>query len=399
MGTHLSTEQPIDEQFEERSQGMSVEPQSLSQPNRLRNPLAYILTEILTKKAKLDEDLVKENNAILNDFLKTFIAEMKGCDKTFALLFQEIYYTGSYYSDLRVSRPDEYDLNIKLKFPFKSVNVEFNSQVPSYVKYSITDESNISKYGLTRLFENGYLMPNKVQKWLQGVVAKARTTYHFPRGIAAIKDSHGGPAKTIILVKTNGGVIDIDLVPVFECSVNKPPGINGNVYAKVAHNLQCFIVPKPYQPSKQAPVNALEISRLWRSHYPKAEADIIHNIGCVKPVIKLLKLLRDKENWKILASYYLKTVVMWMILDNSDPEYWKENHLGERFLEALKKLQKYVTERRIPYLFSSRYNLLEKMTEAHASPIYNRLANIIREVERDNKKLYYFFECCPTYSL
>lgn len=53
---------------------------------------------------------------------------------------------------------------------------------------------------------------------------------------------------------------------------------------------QCFLVPKPYQPSKQAPINEAERARLWRAHYPEAESMIIHNRGCVKPVIKLLKV-------------------------------------------------------------------------------------------------------------
>lgn len=49
-------------------------------------------------------------------------------------------------------------------------------------------------------------------------------------------------------------------------------------------------MPKPYQPSRQAPVNELERSRLWRAHYPDAESFVLHDLGCVKPVIKLLKV-------------------------------------------------------------------------------------------------------------
>ena len=94
--------------------------QSLENAKRLRNPLVTILNEILKKKGKLNESLVKENNAILKDFLETFLAAMKSCDPLFKLLFQKIYFTGSFYSDLRVSRPDEYDLNVVLKFPFNS---------------------------------------------------------------------------------------------------------------------------------------------------------------------------------------------------------------------------------------------------------------------------------------
>ncbi|GFV24597.1 hypothetical protein TNCV_1914581 [Trichonephila clavipes] len=56
-----------------------------------------------------------------------------------------------------------------------------------------------------------------------------------------------------------------------------------------------FLVPKPYSSTKQAPVNNTEISRLWRTHFPDAEEKLIHDIGCVKPVIKLLKELTINE--------------------------------------------------------------------------------------------------------
>lgn len=90
------------------------------EPRRLRNPLATTLPDILCKKGKLDEKLVKKNNEILHEFLPSFISKMKEVDKTFASLFQKFYYTGSYYCDLRVVTPDEFDLNLVLKFPFKA---------------------------------------------------------------------------------------------------------------------------------------------------------------------------------------------------------------------------------------------------------------------------------------
>lgn len=93
--------------------------QRLDQAKKLRKPVLTILNEILRIKGKLNADLVKENNAILKQFLDAFIDEMKLRDPLFAILYSRIYYTGSYYSDLRVSAPDEYDLNLVLKFPFK----------------------------------------------------------------------------------------------------------------------------------------------------------------------------------------------------------------------------------------------------------------------------------------
>lgn len=93
------------------------------QPNRLRKPGVTILKEIV-KTIKLDERLIAENNKILKHFLDTFIDEMKKIDPLFAELFQKLHYTGSFYSDLRISEPDEFDINLILKLPFKLSDFE-----------------------------------------------------------------------------------------------------------------------------------------------------------------------------------------------------------------------------------------------------------------------------------
>jgi hypothetical protein len=36
----------------------------------------------------------------------------------FRILFKRVAFVGSYYEDLKISRPDEFDLNIVLQFPF-----------------------------------------------------------------------------------------------------------------------------------------------------------------------------------------------------------------------------------------------------------------------------------------
>ncbi|KAG8194511.1 hypothetical protein JTE90_013263 [Oedothorax gibbosus] len=374
---------------------------STIQPNKLRNPGVTILKEIL-RTIKLDENLIAINNEILLRFLSSFIEEMKKHDELFGKLYQKNVYTGSFYSDLRISEPDEFDINLVLKMPFKPGDIEINyhPQVPSYAKFHLKNEAAMTVTHPTlvrKLFKDGYLMPEAVRKWIQSVVDKALQTYKLPHGITRIIPSSSGPARTIQLVKPRG-IIDIDLVPVISCVMGtKQPGIDGRVNAKFQPILETFLVPKPYSPSGQAPVNRNEIPRLWRTHFPDAENKLIHDVGCVKPVIKLLKLLRDKENWKILASYYLKTVVMWMILENNDKTYWKEDKLDLRFIEALKRLAAFVKDRKIPYFFSKKYNLIEKMNENQAFNLYNRITALINYVEKDRTKLWDMFHVHPTF--
>ncbi|GFT16929.1 cyclic GMP-AMP synthase [Nephila pilipes] len=402
MGSFWSS--PEDTENQEKKD-IKNQTQTMSfQPKKLRNPGVTYLKEIL-RGIKLDENLIKTNNEILKDFLSTFIEEMKKKDDIFKLLYQKPHFTGSFYSDLRISQPDEFDINLVLNLPFKASDFEitYHPQVPSYAKYHLKNPEAAAKAYpqlLKLLFQDGFLIPEKVRKWIQSVVDKALRTYSLRFPIVRIIPSASGPARTIKLMKYDGAVIDIDLVPTIPCVLeSKQPGIDGRVRAKLGATLQTFLIPKPYSSTKQAPVNDTEISRLWRTHFPEAEGKLIHDIGCVKPVIKLLKLLRDRNVWKILASYYLKTVVMWMLIENSDKEYWKEDKMDERFIEALEKLAGYVEKQSIPYLFSKRNNLLSKIGPVEALNINKRLCSLIRDVKKDPFNFYKIFNVTPTFAI
>ncbi|GFV24598.1 hypothetical protein TNCV_1914583 [Trichonephila clavipes] len=80
-----------------------------------------------------------------------------------------------------------------------------------------------------------------------------------------------------------------------QASVNGTEKLHLAVTDDLLSSINTFLVPKPYSSTKQAPVNNTEISRLWRTHFPDAEEKLIHDIGCVKPVIKLLKELTINE--------------------------------------------------------------------------------------------------------
>lgn len=242
MGSYWSTPENDEETVNNSTSSDMDFPQNQHslQPKKLRNARVTILKEILRKKIMLDDRLVAENNAILKSFLDSFIAEMKKVDKISALLYQRIYFTGSYFSDLRIAKPDEFDLNLVLKVP-KSSTVTYHPQVASYAKIKITDEKYIIENGLTKLCENGYLVLEKVRAWMQSVVDRALINYKPTHGIAKINCKAAGPARTLILRKHNGDQIDIDFVPAIECSLTaKPPGIDKRVLDKVQNNLQVF---------------------------------------------------------------------------------------------------------------------------------------------------------------
>jgi hypothetical protein len=43
--------------------------------------------------------------------------KMKSTDDTFRVLYKQPHYVGSYYENLRVCHPDEFDINLELQLP------------------------------------------------------------------------------------------------------------------------------------------------------------------------------------------------------------------------------------------------------------------------------------------
>ncbi|XP_071040196.1 cyclic GMP-AMP synthase-like receptor isoform X1 [Parasteatoda tepidariorum] len=356
-----------------------------------RNSGISILNGILGE-IKLDPGLVKENNEVLRDFLDTFVPEMEEVDEIFKCLYRYSYYTGSFYSDLRIYSPDEYDINFVLDMPFEDHEFRITFQQESnFVTYRAIPPLQESFY----LFENGFLIPENVRNWFQSVVHKALNSYRPPETIQNVYVRETGPARTITIVKNDGETIDVDLVPVIGCmSLNMSRvKMDKRVKTIVGRNLEAFLIPKsPPSPYDRSNIghyfDRTEVRRLWRCHFPQSERYIIYQKGCAKSVIRLLKLLRDEEEWSVLASYYLKTVVMWMIVENSGTQdFWKENKIVDRFLQALKKLAKYVERRKIPYIFNRNCNLIEKISDQEAYDISNRLNYFIRKINQDINNL------------
>jgi hypothetical protein len=49
---------------------------------------------------------------------------MKRVDETFRELYQKPHYVGSYYENLRVGHPSEFDINLELQLPISESHIE-----------------------------------------------------------------------------------------------------------------------------------------------------------------------------------------------------------------------------------------------------------------------------------
>ena len=81
------------------------------------------LREIEKDFLKLNADKIENTNQILNWLELDVVNAMKKNDQLFNFLFREIYYTGSYFDDLKIREPDEFDLNFVLDSSLFKVHI------------------------------------------------------------------------------------------------------------------------------------------------------------------------------------------------------------------------------------------------------------------------------------
>ena len=364
-----------------------------------------VLTDVYAKVIPLDENLTRRARAVITNFVtRTFLNQMKAVDSLFRSLFQEVFFTGSFYDGLRIGEATEFDLNIVLRLPFclndlKVCNVDsqdvedYNVDVVPGYAFLCSEKSfnemlhpNHPRYfdyqGLNRFFEHRstgiifgryyyVIRPKSVLHWFEGVIAKALNQLIYDNKswldsffnrevylnsgvpgedrditVTALKS---GPAFTLVIESKADLEIHVDLVPVFE------------FYGT-------FLVPKLSN----------DFPDLWRLSYPKQERQIIHDQSCAKKVIKLLKRFRDMQGapWVKLSSYYLKTLVMLELKDT-----WHEKDLGDLFIQVLYKLRECLVEGKIPFYFDPRCNLLANVNDATIDNMRGRLDKILIDIE------------------
>ena len=378
------------------------------------NPNA-ILENIYVEEVKLDEEAKHESNKIIEFIREVLIRKMCENNGLFNAMYRELYYTGSSYDGLKISEPDEYDLNLILdpKIPELKIFRDTNCK-PGYVLYGFNKEV-IPKYlkdkpyfqeFLKLMKSNGtkYVMdPNKVKKWVQDILNQSLPSVqnqfgHY--GISDVTTDTVGTAITLNIFSKSGLNVDVDLVPVFSFkgervkkkqyielwdSVQNPRkwikrGANKSFRKRlnIAIREDFRLVPKVNKNTPGLPH--------WHLNFRHVENQILMDKQCAKKVIKLLKCFRDFNHDKIgeLFSYCLKTIVVQLILKDPN-DNWNEGQLANYFLKALKFLTKKLENRKIEdteYIFGSDSILFYEKTPGSMKKMVRWLNGVIQDLEQ-----------------
>ncbi|EEC07497.1 conserved hypothetical protein [Ixodes scapularis] len=194
---------------------------------------------------KLNSEVTATNVDILNTLLYDIRIKIKLEDPLFRRLFKRLEYTGSYYDGLRTKMADEFDINLVLDLPFRKDEFTVLDGCPGYVGYGVNpaakdrlireEDTKWVQLLLKWMDGENRLLPDKVKRWLQSAFDRVLRTYVIPSGSCSAVDK--------------------------DCN--------------------WFLIPKAPE----------QKSHLWRLHFPNMEKRLIEDYGCVKPIIRLLKVL------------------------------------------------------------------------------------------------------------
>ena len=322
-----------------------------------------------------------------------------------------------------MGQPNEYDLNIVL---YNEALMQYSKLVeshPGFLQIQV-DMKGFRQYEalmtgtaqaqfeglLSRSGGLKYLMPKAVNQWLFNVVKKAyglvpKKIELDNAGFRKIKHfdiEQNGPALTLMLELTNGHKVDLDLVPVLPFKPNclrkfdmRPNLVQPQWLSKKRG------LPKAYRMdvSSGLRMDFFAIPKLgpsdldWGIHFPSAEKKIIKNLGCVKPVIRYLKLFRDtNQPLSKVKSYALVTVVMKMI--RRDFNFWIQNSPFLCFLSALENLEKVIRIGYCGWFFNEKCNILPEKyyPPQKCAEMSNFLRKAICDMKRSEKNLRVYFK-------
>ncbi|KAI4471731.1 cell fate determining protein mab21-related [Holotrichia oblita] len=285
------------------------------------------------------------------------INDMKNRNALFKDLYKHIYYGGSYYDGLKISKPEEYDCDLLLELP-KVLNPLITTvpEHPGFVQMLVTD---LEKYRThtafnpelqKRLLDNqNYLRVDKLRSWVESILDKVLSD--LPKE----KNFHS---------------FTVDNKTYYDNDWPRCDNFRRNPSTK---NRTFFVVPK------KPKVNVPNADRLWRLSFQQQELEFLDQRQSLKPALKLLKRLRDQYNHKSISSYFIKTVFLWQV-DECDESFWKEK-LSTVFMVMLKRYHQRLDNKYIPYFWNKDFNLIKDIKQLELDNIKNTVAKIITKID------------------
>ncbi|XP_049859034.1 cyclic GMP-AMP synthase-like receptor isoform X4 [Schistocerca gregaria] len=352
-------------------------------PTSKYHKLEVSIHNILQGGVTLDEEDIKECNKHLEEVLLLLEHEMKK-NPTFFELFRQKQYVGSFYENLKIDIPDEFDIDFELWLPSWIGELQVSeSEQPGFCRLKLLENmSPISDPGKAEVKKQvkkwidteGFLLRCKVNEWMQSIVYKAINEYEKTNDEKMYKftPSCHGPAVTltVTLIEHPEPRLSLDFVPVFVFE-NDPEIENLRGWEPEMKERKWYAVPK-----------SSDYGTDFRICFWHREKHLLSGTNQMKPVLKLIKKLRDIQKWKGISSYYIKTMFLWKTHANGK-KYWQKS-MGETFIEMLNDLKNYLLDRKcLPFFWVEENDLLSKLNSDEKDNIGGYLQNMVDKIEKN----------------
>ncbi|EDV50706.1 uncharacterized protein LOC6544774 [Drosophila erecta] len=270
------------------------------------------------------------------------VDELKRVDDTFRQVFDGLSLGGSYLDCVKLNVPDEFDLHMKLKFPYD-------------IQPEPIGEGFVRLKGNFHVISPQLINRTHLQHWLRLAFRKvfdSYKTFATTRG-RVYKLSYTlegyGCAHTILAISGSRS-ISFDLVPAFEFSGSQWPFAFCPVPAETREKWAWFAIPQ----KKTKPKCTFMVCA------PHWEREIMKDTNNLKNVLRLMKGLRDAHASKLphLSSYMLKAV----LLNRIKSADW-ERDLGTLLVEMWSHLVDHLRTRRLEFFLAKDHNVLQRMNQ------------------------------------
>lgn len=306
-------------------------------------------------------DAARQRHTEIMAELEAYLKHEKG-------LLSRYEFTGSAYEGLKVAGKE---LEFDVMFVLKNGNqLRVEKDVTSSRYGHLYPKDANATIHFKSVSERGEVLPfhvrdkfhGELQRWLNRRVA------HNPALRGEIKIRYGGPAIRAVVYRYGEEWFNVDLVPAYEV-------ING-------FERQLYVA-KPRG----------DDDTLWRHSLSVEEKNRLQNIdgpdnGCRKKVVRILKVVRDKEpGLDKMVSFYIKNLIIEMT-DSKVPRLdWSEKNFALRLRDVMIEMACRMDRGVLNHPCDDSMNILEDLSYPIRQNIATRLRRIVRS-EIKAKKIF-----------
>ncbi|XP_039748611.1 uncharacterized protein LOC120625606 [Pararge aegeria] len=371
----------------------------------IKKNLDVYLNEIFKQFVALKDDDYKRSQEVFKSVFEQFKQKMGEQCNYFRTYASQVLYVGSVSDGIKVSKLDEFDMDIVVRLPVNYQDdgengIIIESDQPGFVKLKIIKAFDHldkqkeweNRHKVTREWrdQDKYFLQNKFRQWLHSIVQKTLNELNEKVTVNGVtylmKYKMSGPAYTLNIRNVDGEehfLLDVDLVPVIRFLLPRWP--EGYRMIENSQIKEWLVVPKP----NKAVADEAHKNRLWRLSFHDYERDMIKGCAQLKTTIRLVKKLRDACSMKDIASYYIKTLFLWKVQKTNDKKYWQKK-LSVIFREMVEELYNAIKDKNIPYFWNENNNLIEGVKPTILNNYADKLKQVLDSIDaNDVEKVVY----------